>query len=209
MSGISTAGKVNPVTSEKDWQIAKALESIARQIEWHFLNGTYAIATTAASPNQTRGMLQAATSGSTTAAASAALSTSLLDGLFLKMFTAGAMFKNPVIICNGFQKQQLSKLYGYAPEDRNVGGTDIKQILTDFGNIGVLPAHRLMPAGSLLVADLSVISVVTQPVPGKGNMFYEELSRTGAAERGEIFGQIGLDHGPCFAHGTLTGLATS
>jgi len=45
LDGINTAGAANNVVSEKDWQIAKALEEIARKVEWHFLQGTYAIST--------------------------------------------------------------------------------------------------------------------------------------------------------------------
>jgi len=209
LSGINTAGAQNAVVSEKDWQIARALEAIARKVEWHFLQGTYAIATNAGEPNQTRGMIEICAGTSTVAASSAALSKALMDTLLLEMFTNGALFKNMVIFCGGFQKQALSNLYGYAPEDRNVGGVNIKQIETDFGNIGIANPHRMMPAATLLIADMSVIAPVFQPVPGKGNLFYEELSKTGAAEKGQIFGQIGLDHGPAFAHGTLTGLATS
>ena len=37
----------------------------------------------------------------------------------------------------------------------------------------------------------------------------EALSKTGASEDGQIFGQIGLDHGPKFMHGTITGLTES
>lgn len=210
LSGINTAGAQNNVPSNKDWQIAKHLESIARKVEWHFLQGTYALATDADHPNQTRGMIAAAALASnTTAAGGAALDKTLIDGLLLKMFNAGAMFKNPVIFCNGFQKQKLSALYGYAPEDRNVGGVNIKQLETDFGNIGIAPAHRMMPTDTLLVADVAVCAPVFQPVPGKGNFFYEELAKTGAAEKGQLFGQIGLNYGPAFCHGTLTGLATA
>ncbi len=209
LSGINTAGAANNVISEKDWQIARALEAIARKVEWHYLQGTYAIAGNAGQPNQTRGMIAAAAAGSTVNANNAKLSKALMDQLFLAMFTAGAMFRNPVIFANGFQKQQISNIYGYAPEDRNVGGVNIKQIETDFGNIGVAPAHRMMPTDTLLIADVSVCSPVFQPVPGKGNLFYEDLSKTGAAETGQIFGQIGLNHGPYFAHGSITGLATA
>lgn len=210
LTGINTAGAAGNVVSEKDWQIAKTLESIARKVEWHFLNGTYAISTTAGTPNQTRGLLDVcagALTVNTVAAAGAALSKTLMDTLLLDMFTNGAVFKNMVIFVNGLQKQRLSDLYGYAPEDRNVGGVNIKQIETDFGNLGVAPAHRFMPAASLLIAEISVLGTVFQPVPGKGNLFYEELSRTGAAETGQIFGQIGLDHGPACCHGSLTGLS--
>lgn len=205
--GINTAGAANNVVSEKDWQIAKALEGIARRIEWHFLQGTYALAANAQQSNQTMGMIQACSVN--TVDVSAALDKAHMDELLLEMFTNGAMFKNMVIFCGGFQKQALSNIYGYAPEDRNVGGVNIKQIETDFGNIGVAPAHRMQPAATLGIYDMSVISPVFQPVPGKGNFFYEELARTGAAENGQIFGQIGLDFGPKFAHGTLTNLTTS
>ena len=208
LSGINTAGAKNNVVSEKDWQIAKALEAIARKVEWHFLQGTYAISVSAATPNQTRGMIAAAALASNTLGAGAAtLSKALMDSILLTMFTNGAMFKNMVIFCGGFQKQKISDIYGYAPEDRNVGGVNVKQLETDFGNIGIAPAHRMMPASTLLIADVGVCSPVFQPVPGKGNLFYEELAKTGAAESGQIYGQIGLNYGPAFAHGTITGLA--
>lgn len=208
LSGINSANASNNVVSEKDWEIAKALEKIARDVEYTFLNGVYQISTDAGTANKTRGMIACSTVN-TVDASSAALSKALMDALLLEMFGNGAMFKTPVILCGGFQKQKLSNIYGYAPEDRNVGGTNIKQIETDFGNIGVMPAHRMMPAGTLLIADLSVCAPVFQPVPEKGNLFYEELARTGASEKGQIFGQIGLNHGPAFMHGTLTSLATA
>jgi len=207
-TGINTAGAQNNVVSEKDWQIARALEAIARKVEWHFINGTYNISTTSDVANQTRGMLEVC-SVNTEDASNAALSTTLIDALLLEMFTNGAKFQNIVAFMNGFQKQKLTKLYGYAPESRNVGGMNIMQLETDFGLIGVAPAHRMMPTNTILFAEMSVISPVFQPVPGKGNLFYEDKAKVGAADAGQIFGQIGLNHGPLFAHGTLTGLKTT
>ena len=208
LSGLNTAGAQNNVISEKDWQIAKALEKIARDVEYTFLNGTYQAATDAGTAAKTRGMLAACTVN-TVDASSATLSKALMDSLLLEMFNNGAMFKMPVILCGGFQKQKISDIYGYAPEDRNIGGVNIKQIETDFGNIGIMPAHRFMPADDLLIADLSVCAPVFQEVPDKGVLFYEDLSKTGASEKGQVFGMIGLNHGPAFAHGSLTSLATS
>jgi len=126
----------------------------------------------------------------------------------LTMYGNGALFKNIVLWCNGFQKQRISNIYGYAPQDRNVGGIAIKQIETDFGNIGIM-LDRFMPTTTIAFVDMAVVSPVFQPVPGKGNLFYETLAKTGAAEEGQIFGQIGLDHGPAFCHGTITGLKDS
>ena len=42
MSGLNTAGQQNNVQStEKDWQIARKLEKIARDIEYTIINGVY------------------------------------------------------------------------------------------------------------------------------------------------------------------------
>ena len=209
LSGINSAGARNAVPTEKEWQIAKHVESIARKVEWHFLQGTYAIAGNSGQSNQTRGLIAAAALASNTVAAGTKpLTKELMDELLLKMFNAGAMFKNPVIMCGGFQKQKLSDIYGYAPEDRNNGGVNIKQLETDFGNLGVV-AHRMMPAGTLLIADVAVCAPVFQPVPGKGNFFYEDKPQAGAADGGILFGQIGLNYGPAWSHGTITGLTTA
>jgi hypothetical protein len=47
------------------------------------------------------------------------------------------------------------------------------------------------------------------PVPEKGVLFFEELSKTGASEKGQLFGMLGLDYGPEEYHGKITGLTTS
>ncbi|KNY26334.1 SU10 major capsid protein [Pseudobacteroides cellulosolvens] len=207
LSGINSAGASNNAPSERDFQIARALEKIARDVNYTFLNGTYQIATNAGVANKTRGMIELCSTGNTVDAASAELSKELIDSLLLEMFTNGASFKNMVLFCNGYQKQRISNAYGYAPMDRAIGGLNIKQIETDFGNIGV-QLDRFMPAGTIGIFDMSVIAPVFQPVPNKGNLFYEELAKTGAAESGQIFGQIGLAHGASFMHGTITNLKT-
>ena len=61
---------------------------------------------------------------------------------------------------------------------------------------------------TILIADVAHIRPVFQPVPGKGILFREELAKTGASTSYQIFGQIGLDHGYAFMHGTITGLKT-
>lgn len=63
-----------------------------------------------------------------------------------------------------------------------------------------------MPVDTILIVDLAACAPVFQAVPGKGVLFLEELAKTGAANRKQIYGEIGLAHGPSFLHGTLTGL---
>ncbi len=206
LSGIATSGQVANPVSEKDWQIAKALEKIARDVEYSFIQGAYQISTNAGVANKTRGLN--ASVATTIGASSASLTKALIDQLLREMYAAGAVFMNPVFVVNAFQKQMISNIYGYAPTDRNVGGLNIKQIETDFGNLGVV-LDQFQSTSTLLVADMAFVSAVSQPVAGKGHLFYEDLAKTGAAESGQIFGKIGLDHGPSFMHGTITSLATS
>ena len=211
LSGINSQGNSNNLADELAWQINYNLKIIARNIEYTILNGAYQISTAANVANKTRGLLAAcALSGGTeVAAGSVDLSKDLMQELFRTMFNNGAKFITPVIIVDALQKQRLSDIYAYAPESRNVGGYNIEQIVTDFGNIGVMKPHRFMPAGTLLLTEMSAVAPVFQPTPGKGNFFYEDLAKTGASENGQIFGKFGLDHGPAFAHGKITGLTTS
>lgn len=204
--GINTSGtNVNPA-NEMDFQTATALKKIARDAEFTLIQGTYQIATDAGTANKTRGLNAAA--ATTVAAGSVDITKIMIDSLLKAMYDAGAEFGNMVFCVNSWNKQKISDVYAYAPQDRNVGGVNIKQVETDFGNIGVL-LDPFQLASVVGVYDLNHVSVVSQPVPGKGHMFYEALAKTGAAEKGQIFGKLGLDHGPTFMHGKITGTSTS
>ena len=208
LQGLNTAGQSNSVSDELAFQIDYNLKAIARDIEFSILNGTYNLSAQSDEADTTRGLIAATLlAGSTRInAAGVALSKALIDQLLLDMHNNGAPMENLVFIVSGTIKQQLSAIYGFAPTDRNVGGVNIKQIETDFGEVGIMPAHRFMPATGLLAADMSVVKPVFQPVPGKGIMFYEPLAKTGASEQGQLFGKFGLDHGPAFAHGYIENL---
>jgi hypothetical protein len=196
-----------PVANERDFQINAHMRQLALDIDYTFLNGAYQQATSAAVAAKTRGIITACSTNSVDAS-SAALSKALIDQLLRTMASNGAEFLQPVIFCNAFQKQQFSNVYGYAPEDRNIGGTNIKMIETDFAELGIVWAPNV-PTDDILIADLAFCAPVFLPVPEKGVLFYEELSKTGASEKGQIYGQVGVDYGPEEMHGTITSLATS
>jgi len=206
-TGLTDATGEQPVQNEKDFQIMAHMRQIALNVEYTFLNGAYQQATSASVAAKCRGIITAC-STNTVGASSATLSKPLIDQLLRTMAGNGAEFATPVVFCNAFQKQKISDIYGYAPEDRNIGGYNIKQVETDFAMLGIVWAPQV-PAATLLIADLSVCAPVFLPVPDKGVLFYEELSKTGASENGQIYGQIGLDYGPEEYHGTITSLATS
>jgi len=208
LSGINTVGNTNNVTNERDWQIARKLEKLARDINFTLYNGAYQISTSAAVANKMRGMFPLCAAKTTLNASGAALSKPLLQQIFLDMFNAGAIFSNLIIFCGGFQKQKISEIYTVLPDSRSVGGQNIQQIVTDFGNIGI-QVDKMVPTANLGLFEVSVMAPVFQPTPEKGNFFYEPLAKTGAAEKGQLFGQIGLDYGPDFLHGSVTNLKTT
>lgn len=208
----STTGLVDrndnqPVQNERDFQINAHMRQLSMDIDYTFLNGAYQQATAANVAAKTRGIITGTTTNAV-AAGSTDLSKPLIDQLLRTMADAGSEFLEPVIFCGSLQKQRLTDIYGYAPEDRNVGGVNIKQIETDFAVLGVVWAPNV-PAATLLVADVAFCSPVFLPVPEKGVLFYEELSKTGASEKGQIYGQVGVDYGPEEMHGKITGLTTS
>lgn len=59
----------------------------------------------------------------------------------------------------------------------------------------------------LIVIIIAAIALTA--LPGKGNFFLEPLSKTGAADKYQIYGQLGLDYGAEWYHGKLTGLGTT
>ncbi len=209
LSGVTSSSEGNCAPNELDFQTARAIEKIARDVEYTFLNGVYQLAENSAQANKTRGMLAAA--GTVIDCENAAMTQNFLNRAFKTAFDAGADFTDMVLICNSAIKQNLSTIYASQagfnlPDSRNIGGVNLTVIETDFGPVRIL-IDRFMPAGVLLGADLSCIRPVEQDVPDKGNFFREPLSKTGAAEEYQIFGQIGLDHGPAWKHFKIVNIA--
>ena len=209
-SGINGSNQTNPI-DEKAWQIQQKLIKIARDVEFSFINGKYQKATAANVANKTRGMLELAATVSTVDASSGELTTKMIKALTLEMAGNGAYFHNMVLFAGAKQKQKITDLYekqlGYnqgAP--RNIGGMNITEIETDFCKLGIV-WDRFMPDDSILIADVAHIAPMFQEVEGKGVLFEEELAKIGASDRIQIYGQIGLAHGPAFLHGSITNLA--
>lgn len=215
MSGLNTAGQTPNPNDEKAFQIQHKLIKIARDVEHSFISGKFQKSTGADVANKTRGMLELCTSESSAsiAAADAALSKAMLDQLFREMAQNGAYFNNMVLFCGARQKQAISAIYASQtganlPATRNVGGVNITEIETDFFKMGVT-WNRFMPDDAILLVDVAHLAPVFQAVPGKGVLFEEQLAKTGASDRIQIYGQIGLAHGAAFLHGAITGLATA
>lgn len=205
LSGINVAGQKPNPQAELVWQIARRMEKIANDINYTFLNGTFNKATTDATINKTRGMLAAVETNTETFST---LSRADIIKILSDVFASGGVVDGGILTMNAAMKVALTALYEDAsgfvlPASRTVGGVSIDQIVTDFGTVGVT-IDQMMPADTILFYNPLVIRPVEMYVPGKGNFFYEELSKVGAGTTGQIFGQIGLDYGPEWYHAKLT-----
>lgn len=114
------------------------------------------------------------------------------------------------IVCNSAAKRQISNAYAnfagkYTETSRTVGGVNVDTIVTDFGVLNVM-LDRHMPQGTLMVVSLEMCAPVYLEIPGKGHFFAEPLAKTGATDRVQLYGEVGLAYGNEKAHGKLTGI---
>ncbi|PSK96693.1 hypothetical protein CLV30_12575 [Haloactinopolyspora alba] len=113
------------------------------------------------------------------------------------------------LMANSTLKRALTKIFvtdkNYQEQTRNVGGVAVQTIETDFGTLNIM-LNRYMPSGALEVVSLEECAPVFLPIPGKGFLFQEPLAKDGAAEREQIYGEVGLKYGNEKAHGKLLGI---
>lgn len=212
LSGVNIANQqANPI-NELDFQIAARMQKVKRDIEYTFINGVYQKAASDAQANKTRGMIPAITSN-VKAMAGAALGLWDIADLMKTIYEANAPTEGLVLWCDATTLYQINadavaNGLTIVPNDRTVNGIQLSSVITPLGKV-YLRLGECLPAGTALLVDFDVIAPVYQPVPGKGNFFLEPLAKVGAGQKYQLFGQIGLDHGPEWYHGKFTGISTS
>lgn len=212
LSGINIANQqANPI-SELDFQVAAKMQKVARDIEHTFINGVYAKATKDSEANKTRGLVSAITSN-TTAMKSKPLGLWDIADMVKKIYGANAPTDGLVLWCDAITLFQINadavqNGLSVVPASREINGISLSSVVTPVGVV-YLYLGECLPAGTALLLNLNVIAPVYQPVPGKGNFFLEPLAKVGAGEKYQLFGQIGLDHGPEWYHGKFTGISTA
>lgn len=212
LSGINVAGqKANP-QNELDFQVAVKMQKIARDIEYTFINGTYNKATTDATINKTRGLVNAITTN-VTAMSSAPLGIWDIAEMVKKVYGQNAPTDGLVVWCDAITMFQINADAAQngltiVPASREINGIALSSVVTPLGVV-YLYLGECLPSGTAFLLNLDVIRPVEQSVPGKGNFFLEPLAKTGAGDTYQIFGQIGLDYGPEWYHGKWTGISTS
>ena len=212
LSGLNVAGQQANPMNELDFQVAAKMAKINADIEYTFINGTFNKATSDATVNKTRGLVTAITSN-TTAMGSKPLGLWDIADMVKKIYGANAPTDGLCLWCDAVTLFQINadavqNGLTVVPAARNINGISLSSVVTPIGVV-YLYLGEYLPAGTALLLNLSVLAPVFQPVPGKGNFFLEALAKTGAGEKYQLFGQIGLDHGPEWYHGKFTGIAQS
>jgi len=211
LNGLNVAGQqANPI-SEEDFQIAAKMAKIGQDIEYTFLNGVYQKSTNDNVANRSRGLLTAIESN-VLDANGRRLSFMLLCEALKCIHDSNGDITNIVLGLDATSRLQLNADAAangltIVESGRDINGIAVDKVLTPLGNV-YLRDLKYLPAGTVALFDPFIMSPVEQIVPGKGNFFLEELAKVGAGTKKQIFGQIGLDHGPEWYSAKITGLST-
>lgn len=210
LAGVNIANQqANPV-NELDFQVAAKIQKINRDIEYTFINGVFNKATSDATVNKTRGLIPAITTN-VTAMGNKPLGLWDIADMVKKIYGANAPTDSLCLWCDAITLFQINadavqNGLTVIPAAREINGIALSSVVTPIGVV-YLYLGECLPAGTALLLNLDVIAPVYQPVPGKGNFFLEQLAKVGAGEKYQLFGQIGLDHGPEWYHGKFTGIS--
>ena len=210
LSGLNVSNQqANPI-SELDFQVGAKMQKIARDIEYTIVNGVYQKATSDSEANKTRGLIPAITSN-VKAMGSKPLGLWDIADMMKKIYEANAPTVGLFLWCDAttmFQVNADAVQNGLTivPNALDVNGIRLSKVLTPIGEV-YLRIGECLPKGTALLFNFDVLYHVVQEVPGKGNFFLEELAKTGAGEKYQIFGQHGLDYGPEWYHGKFTGIS--
>ena len=208
-SGENIAGE-NPVTNEMDFQVEQMLKQIARDAEKSFLEGAFNDPADNTTARKTQGIANAA--GNSQDMADAALTEDKVLDLMQSVWENGGIqvSETATLMCNANVKRQLTKIFvtdkNYREESRNVAGVNVQTIETDFGKVNVV-LNRHVNTQQLYVISAELCVPVFMNIPDKGFLFVEPLAKEGAAEKFQIYGEVGLKYGNPNAHGKIVNIA--
>ena len=212
ISGVNVADQTANPINELDFQVAVKMQKVARDIEYTFINGVFNKALSDSTANKTRGLVSAITTN-VTAMGNKPLGLWNIAEMLRKVYESNAPTQNLVLWCDAITMFQINadavnNGLSVVPASREINGIALSSVVTPLGVV-YLYLGECLPAGTALLLNLDVIAPVHQAVPGKGNFFLEPLAKTGAGEKYQLFGQMGLDHGPEWYHGKFTGISTA
>lgn len=115
------------------------------------------------------------------------------------------------ILTGARQRRKITSVFAEAhakatPIVGDVGGVSVQKIDTDFGMLNIM-VDRFVENDTILVLSMEQLMPVYLEHPDKGHFFVEPLAKTGAQEKVQLYGEIGLKYGNEAAHAKIVGLA--
>lgn len=207
LSGVNIANQEANPMNELDFQVGQVMAKIANDIEYTFINGVFQKDTADNVASKTRGMV-AAIETYTKDLKGAQLGYWDVVEVLTQMNddgvdTDGLVLWASSVTINALNADAVANGFTVIPADREVNGIKLDRLITPVGDVYIQKGKHL-PAGTTLLINFSPVRSIEMPVPGKGNFFLEPLAKTGAGEKYQIFGQIGLDYGVEWAHAKFT-----
>ena len=203
---LVTIGTTTMPESELKHQLDLSLKQVARDVNRAFITGTYQNPTDNTTPRKTRGLVEAITTN--VVAGTGNLTEDLVLDTLQKVWEHGGIREGETrtILVGAKMKRALSKVFikenGYRETSRTVGGVNVQAIETDFGACNIMLDNDV-PTDTLLVVSLEECTPVFLEIPGKGTFFAEPLAKTGAFDKVQLYGEIGLKYGAEQHHGKL------
>lgn len=194
--------------SSLEWQIARANEKIARQANYSFLRGAFVRPANNATARRTRGFRTAVTTNDFNMAAAALaignFETQLENALGNGMFQMGEeiyVLGDATAIAKVIGFYKATGVARFTDTTERVG-VSIRQILTDFCTLNLVYEPDAA-AGEIILFRPERCRVVAMPIPNKGVLFAEPLAKSGAAEKWQVYGELGIDYGHEVWHGVI------
>lgn len=212
LSGLNAANQVANPIDERAFQAERAMAKIAQDIEYSFINGTYAKASNDTTANKTKGILNAITTN-VIEAGSKELGYWLMAEAIKSISEQSGETQNLIGLVSPIQLMQVQKDaeergIKVITDGQTVNGLNVTSIITPFGVLN-LSQGRYLPNDTALIFNPEYCAPVMQMVPEKGNFYDTLLGQTGNGEKHVIFGQTGLDYGAEYLHAKITGLAST
>jgi len=222
LSGLALTGEVEALNDPFLSNFNMTMRQLAVDIEYHMLQGKVNESASADEASRMAGLF--ATQNKDGGAAHTidtnkvdcggdALTVADIDAMLLLLKeTSYAPMQNPVFIGKYSSIKNLADLYGVTimAGPQNTIGTAYGRIETIVTQAGTFPLVEIpqCPVAVIGLIDLAYISPVWLPVPERngrpgGLLFYTPVALAGAADKGQIYTQVGLTYTAEKYHGKL------
>jgi len=215
LGGVNVAGQANNVPNELDFQIGMRIAQMRKDLNFTMWNGVYQYTkgSTTVAP-RTRGLILAIQTNRFNAAGDP-VSQGLIDNALMNSIKNGANPMEFEIWVNPAMLMKLTDAFALIPgtnqpATRTEGGLAYSQLLTHFGPLNVMWDPDIA-INQIIFANIGAMAIAQKPYFDEngnnlGVLFYEPLAKLGASERGQLYGELGVDYGAEWHHAMIYGI---